>query len=73
MKLVGKQLIDSAVRKDPVTAAVKEQEGVFDFEKDMAQIEQAMQQAHGPTAEQAQAKAQAQVKADKKKNKKQRR
>ena len=32
-----------------------------------------MQQAHGPTAEQAQAKAQAQVKADKKKNKKQRR
>lgn len=50
MKLVGKQLVDSAVRKDPVTAAVKEKEGVFDFDLDMEQIEKAMQQAHGPTA-----------------------
>ena len=54
LKLVGKHLVDSAVRKDPVTCAEKEKEGVFDFEAEMAQIEQAMQQVHGPTAAQAQ-------------------
>ena len=43
MQLVGKHLVESAVRKDPVTCALKEKEGVFDFEAEMAQIEQAMQ------------------------------
>jgi len=53
MKLIGKQLVDSAVRKDPVTCAEKEKEGVFDMEAEMAQIDQAMQQVHGPPAGQA--------------------
>lgn len=54
MQLVGKHLVESAVRKDPVTCAEKEKEGVFDFDAEMVQIEQAMQQVHGPSAGQAQ-------------------
>ena len=72
MKLVGKHLVESAVRMDPVTCAEKEKEGVFDFDAEMAQIEKAMQQVHGPTAGQAQQEAQSKIKADKKKNKKKR-
>ena len=53
LKAVGKFLVDSPVRKDPVTCEEKEKEGVFDFEAEMAQIDQAMIQTHGPTAEQA--------------------
>ena len=58
MRLVGKHLVESPVRTDPVTCAEKEKEGVFDFDAEMAQIEQAMQQVHGPTAAQAQQQAQ---------------
>ena len=39
MKLVGKHLVESPVRKDPVTCAEKAKEGVFDMEAEMAQIE----------------------------------
>jgi len=39
MKLVGQHLVDSPVRKDPVTCAEKEKEGVFDFDAEMAQID----------------------------------
>lgn len=49
MKLIGKHLVESPIRKDPVTCAEKAKEGVFDMEAEMAQIEQAMQQVHGPT------------------------
>ena len=35
MQLVGKHLVESAVRKDPVTCAEKEKEGVFDFDAEM--------------------------------------
>ena len=72
MKAIGRVLVDSPVRKDPVTCAAKEKEGVFDMEAEMAEIEKAMNQVHGPTAGQAQQQAQSQVKADKKKNKKRR-
>lgn len=54
MKAIGKLLVDSPIRKDPVTCAEKEKEGVFDFDAEMAAIEQQMQQLHGPTAAQAQ-------------------
>ena len=36
LKAVGKFLVDSPVRKDPVTCEEKEKEGVFDFEAEMA-------------------------------------
>lgn len=49
MRLVGKHLVESPIRTDPVTCAEKAKEGVFDMEAEMAQIEQAMQQVHGPT------------------------
>ena len=51
MKLIGSHLVESPVRKDPVTCAEKEKEGVFDMEAEMAAIEGAMQQVHGPTAD----------------------
>ena len=70
--LVGKHLVESAVRRDPVTCAEKEQEGKFNFDEEMARIEAAIQQQHGPTREQQEKQAQAQVKADKKKQKKRR-
>ena len=54
LQLVGKHLVESPVRKDPVTCEEKEKEGLFNFEAEMAQIEQAMQQVHGPPAGQAQ-------------------
>jgi len=72
LQLVGKHLVESAVRSDPVTCAEKEKEGVFNFDDEMAKIEAAMQQVHGPTAEQAKQQSQAQIKADKKKQKKRR-
>ena len=72
MKLIGKYLVESAVRTDPVTCAEKEKEGIFDFDSEMAQIEKAMNQVHGPTADQAAKEAQSKIKADKKKNKKKR-
>lgn len=50
LRLVGKHLVESPVRRDPVTCAEKEKEGKFDFDAEMAKIEQAMQQVHGPTA-----------------------
>ena len=53
MQLVGEHLVNSAVRKDPVTCALKEKEGAFDFDAEMGQIEAAMQQVHGPSAGQA--------------------
>ena len=53
MKLIGKLLVDSPTRKDPVICAEKEKEGVFDMDSEMAQIEQAMQQVHGPTVDQS--------------------
>ena len=58
LKLVGKHLVESPVRKDPVTCAAKEKEGVFCFDDEMAKIEAAMNQVHGPTAQQAQQQAQ---------------
>ena len=36
MRLVGKHLVESPVRMDPVTCLEKEKEGVFDFEAEMA-------------------------------------
>ena len=53
LKAIGSYLADSPIRKDPVTCAEKEKEGEFDFDAEMAQIEQALQQVHGPTAGQA--------------------
>ena len=41
--LVGKHLVESAVRRDPVTYAEKEKEGKFNFEEEMAKIEAAIQ------------------------------
>ena len=35
MQLVGEHLVNSAVRKDPVTCALKEKEGAFDFDAEM--------------------------------------
>ena len=70
LKLVGKWLVESPVRSDPVTCAEKEEEGEFDFDAAMANYEKMMQEVHGPTAAQAQQQAQSQVKADKKKKRK---
>jgi len=39
LKLIGKHLVESPVRKDPVTRQQKEKEGVFNFEEQMALIE----------------------------------
>ena len=72
LMLVGKHLVESAVRKDPVTCAEKEKEGVFNFEEEMNKIEAQIQQTQGPTVEQQQKAAQQQIKADKKKQKKRR-
>ena len=57
--LIGKHLVESAVRRDPVTCAEKEQEGKFNFDEEMAKIEAAIQQQHGPTREQQEKQAQA--------------
>ena len=54
LKLVGEHIANTDIRKDAVTCLEKEKEGVFDFDAEMAQIEKAMQQVHGPTVEQAQ-------------------
>jgi len=40
--LIGQHLVASAVRKDPVTCAEKEKEGVFNFDEEMAKIEAAL-------------------------------
>ena len=36
MRLVGKHLVESPVRMDPVTCLEKEKEEIFDFEAEMA-------------------------------------
>lgn len=36
MRLVGKHLVESPIRKDPVTCAEKAKEGVFDMDAEMA-------------------------------------
>ena len=50
---MGEHIANSEIRKDAVTCLAKEKEGVFDFDAEMAQIDKAMQQVHGPTVEQA--------------------
>ena len=50
LQAIGKYIAESPVRTDPVTCAEKEIEGDFDFDAEMAQIEQALTQVHGPTA-----------------------
>ena len=50
---MGEHIAKSEIRKDAVTCLAKEKEGVFDFDAEMAQIDKAMQQVHGPTVEQA--------------------
>lgn len=62
LRLVGKHIAQSDVRKNPITCAKKELEGVFDFDAEMGKIESAMNQVHGPSAGQAEQQAQSKIK-----------
>lgn len=66
---IAKFISTQSVRTDPERCAVKEKEGVFDFNAEMAHSESLMQQLHGPTQEQAPSQPKVKVVKQKKRGK----
>ena len=48
LKAIGEYLVNSPTRTDPTLCAIKEKEGVFDMAAEEAEINQLLQQVHGP-------------------------
>ena len=68
MKLVGEMMVNSDIRTDPVQAAEQEKLAVFNMEIETAQINDMMQQLHGPDHPSGQQQKSGMTAADKKRN-----